>query len=407
VGGEGEASSGPSSEFTRDQLIGLVAAAALARFTISMRDHRRALEAAQQADRSTMTTPLELERLAVPMDRERRRQAEKAGDQLMKRINERLEVAIEATGQDEETSGPPNRGLRYPPSEEQVFAWLLSLVGPTAVGEVGHEFARDCTDDAEVAAYAVAHMQWKRRAPLGDRVGAALLPATTAAFEELLGALVRLWLTLYPGALGVDRSQIPVGVARAYQGPDDILRAAVDNKVREVLSKAPAEWRELLKNEPGVDLGVLTDQWHLVCEVLARRNVIVHWGGRVDADYLARLPEGMARPVLGEVLVTDANYAKKTFDLFEHLGTALGVAWLAQLVPKGPVPAEQAADHLYSALKEGRYRDALVSVSSGSVQVDSRFVLGCGDTSYRCRAHLDNAAWGHRSQVGQVLRRHL
>jgi hypothetical protein len=42
------------------QLIGLVVAAALPRFTISMRDHRRALEAAQQAGRPTMTTPPEV-----------------------------------------------------------------------------------------------------------------------------------------------------------------------------------------------------------------------------------------------------------------------------------------------------------------------------------------------------------
>jgi len=212
VGGEGEASSGPSSEFTRDQLIGLVAAAALARFHhLDARPPPR-LEAAQQADRSTMTTPLELERLAVPMDRERRRQAEKAGDQLMKRINERLEVRLRQQGKTRRPRDRPTGACATLPPRSRSLRGFSRLLADRR-REVGHEFARDCTDDAEVAAYAVAHMQWKRRAPLGDRVGAALLPATTAAFEELLGALVRLWLTLYPGALGVDRSQIPVGVA--------------------------------------------------------------------------------------------------------------------------------------------------------------------------------------------------
>ena len=102
---------------------------------------------------------------------------------------------------------------QYPVADEQIIAWLVSLVGHAAVSDTAREFARDCHEDLETASCAIAYAEWKYGAPLADRVAAALVPAATAAFEELLAALLRLWLTLYPGALGVDNTAMTVGVA--------------------------------------------------------------------------------------------------------------------------------------------------------------------------------------------------
>lgn len=235
----------------------------------------------------------------------------------------------------------------------------MTLVGRARVTDMERQFTKDCEEDPETARYAMAYAQWKYRAPLADTVGKALVPAATSAFEELLAALLRLWLTLYPDALAMNMTNVVLGVVRSYESSEDFERSAVDAKVREILKKPPPGWNELLRRELRICPAELTEHWDEILEVFARRNVIVHWGGHVDDDYLARQPRNVPLPTVGEVLVTDSTYSRTTLDVLEHLGTTLGVAWLAQLVPTGPLPAQQAAGYLYSALKERRWKDAL------------------------------------------------
>lgn len=345
-----EPTSNDGSPFPLDDFIALTVGASLAKFTSSVADHRRVLDTIQ---RSVFAKPFE--RPTESLDRLRRRRAENAADKHMQRIRAQVTAA----------APPPDAAQQakrhHPPGDEQLFAWFMTtLIGPAAVADVGRQFAEDCDDDPETARYAIAYAQWKYRAPLGDSVGTALVPATTSAFEELLAALLRLWLTRYPDALGVDKTQIAVGVARSYRDSDDIFRSAVDDKVRAVLQKSPFEWSELLERKLKFSLESLTKYWDEVIEVFARRNVIVHWGGRADDDYLSRLPQSATRPATGAAVITDLAYSRRTFDLFEHLGIALAVAFLAHLVPKGPLPAEYSADFLYLALKEHRPQDAWI-----------------------------------------------
>ena len=75
-------------DFSRDERIALVVTAALVGFTGSLRDHRRALDAAEQVGWSMVAKPRDLERLAESLDRQRRRQGEAAADRLMQRIRE-------------------------------------------------------------------------------------------------------------------------------------------------------------------------------------------------------------------------------------------------------------------------------------------------------------------------------
>ncbi len=347
------------AQFSRDHLIAYAVSAAAARFTLTLHDLRRALGGARQSDRTNLVQPKTLEAAARSLDGPRRRQAKLAGKNLFKRLKAHFErlLTVESASA---TPEQPTEGVRYPHPEEQVVAWVFSLIGPEEVGEIARSFAKDCQEDPEVAHYALAYAQWQYRLPLEDRIGKSLVPAATAAFEELLAALLRLWLTLYPQALDIDKTNMPVGEARGYQGREDIIRAAVDNKVRELLRGSPQDWDELLKKRRGIELRGLTDSWDDICEVFARRHVLVHWGGRVDTAYLNRLPRGVQRPTLGTQLTTDAAYVKRAISLLENLGASLAVRWLAELLPKGPLPAEFAADHLYAALREQRLHDALV-----------------------------------------------
>ena len=266
-------------DFSRDERIAFVVAAALVRFTGSLRDYRRALDAAEQSDRSMVAKLRDLERLAGSLDRQRRRQGETAADRVMQRIREHVAKAAPATGPEGQLTATHQVKRRYPPADEQILAWLVTLVGRVAVTDVEREFAKGCDEDPETARYAMAYAQWKHRAPLADSVGKSLVPAATSALEELLAALLRLWLTLYPDALGMNKTSVALGVIRSYESSEDVDRSAVDNRVRDVLQKPPPEWHELLRRELHVCLPDLTEYWDEVLEVFARRNVIVHWGG--------------------------------------------------------------------------------------------------------------------------------
>jgi hypothetical protein len=341
---------------SRDQLIAYAVSAALARFTLTLSDLDRTIDAARQADRSYSVLPKALEEMGRSLDGARRRAGKVAGDNLFKRLKSQFEQILPEEGSSETTS----LGVGYPLPEEQIVAGLVALLGPNEISDTLSIFRSDCKDDAETAHYALAYMQWKYRSPLTDHIGRTVVPAVTAALEEPLAALLRLWLTLYPEALSVPKSQVEVGEAVAYKSGQDIMRAAIDNKIRESLRGSPMDWRELLATRRGIDLGELTDAWNDICEIFARRHVLVHWGGRVDAKYLERLPRGIEAPALGERSVTDASYAKRAIGLISYLGTCLAITWLALLVPKGAAPAQLAGDYLYRALKERHFRDAYI-----------------------------------------------
>lgn len=86
------------------------------------------------------------------------------------------------------------------------------------------------------------------------------------------------------------------------------------------------DWAAWFRKYSENDLSALAMGWSDVVEAFQRRHVVIHNGGLVSRQYLARVPDA---PVgLGDRLQIDGDYLRNVFDQLDVLGTVLGVrAW--------------------------------------------------------------------------------
>jgi hypothetical protein len=125
----------------------------------------------------------------------------------------------------------------------------------------------------------------------------------------------------------------------------------------------------------GVDIRSLTPHWTQVEEVLARRNAIVHRGGRVDLRYLAAT--NRAETPDGESLDVDERYLARSVDALAALAIVL-----ATTVHQRPGSAGEDATQF-----------ALHYLRSGQPYRAESILLGASDAYYRARNPRDLAIW--------------
>jgi hypothetical protein len=343
--------------FSRPDRIALVVGGIWTRLVLQLNEARELLEAAADRDRRSSNRPSDLQILGRGLGGETRRRVERAAEAAAAKAEGDLYLVL--AGDDGHASGQPTGKNRYPPAPEQLFLGAMIGIGPSRLREVVGTMLAECSNDSDAVRYALRYLQWKRREPLTTIAGRALLPIIVADFEELLAALVRMWLSLYPKALAVDRQTVTVGMVGSYESTDDVLRLAIDEKVDDFMNTSPEEWRRALADKLHIDCVKLTSDWPAVLEIFARRHAIVHAGGLVDDRYLKRLPRGTSAPTIGTPLVTDRAYVSAAIDRTEQLATGLVVAWLEHFLPAGdPHVPEIASDPVLRALEQRRWRDA-------------------------------------------------
>lgn len=360
--------------FSRPDRIALVVGGAWTRLILQLNEARELLEVAADRDRRSSSRPSDLQILGRGLGGEKRRLVERATEAAATKAEGDLLLLL--AGEDRRASGQPAAKKRYPAAPEQLFLLAMIGIGPSRLRKVISTMLAECNNDSDAVRYALRYLQWKRRDPLTTIAGRALLPIIVADFEELLAALVRLWLTLYPEALGVDRHQVTVGVVGSYESIDDIVRLAIDEKVDDFMNSSPEDWRRTLADKLHIDCVEFASDWSAILEILARRHAIVHAGGLVDDRYLKRLPPGTVIPTIGTPLVTDRAYISAAIERSEQLATGLVVAWLAHFLPAGDshVP-EIASDPVLRALEQRRWQDAanLAQIALSGFDVDHQY----------------------------------
>ncbi len=337
--------------FTDDEQVALVAGVAWTRFRNHMAGYRSLFELAARRDTMARDRPLELQRLGRSLGSAKRRTVETAVAEVARRIEADFAAKAETGGEAPDIAG----GLRHPVAVEQAIAAVIVGMGRDMFDRDEATLAVAVGSNGDAARYAMEYALWTRGEAPSTVVGRTLLPAVVASFGELLGGLVRLWLTVDDKA--IDKKQIPVGLLRKYP-PQDILRRVVDETTDEVIGQGLTKWNKQLAEKPGVRLDSLTEAWPQLVEAFARRNAIVHAGGVADSVYIGRLPEGADEPQLGTPLVCDKRYTEGVLAAVEDFAAALTVAWLARLVPESDQAAAVAEGEVVRALKEKRWRDA-------------------------------------------------
>lgn len=340
-------------DYSMGQRMALVLRTTLTRFTITLHDLRRLIVQAKDEElrRRPPDDLREVEKLI----------SWRHSASLVKRIERAAEDAftgVIAYFDSLEADAPsgPREGqdfLRYPAAFEYIVAALTMKVTRDRVQEFWRMVAV-ADEDPDGTRYAMLWLQWKYAPPLPDRLATALLPTLTAAFEEVLGAIFRLRLNVHPGE--VKEKRIAIKTLSLYE-PGDLQLRAIDDKVRELIRKSPAGWADQTQRDIQLDVRTTGLHWEQLEEVFARRDVLVHAGGRVDAQYMERTHSSDAE--LGQSLFCDEEYFAAALSALDETAQFLVAAYFAKLTTTGPDPAELAATLILRFLQGKRWDDAL------------------------------------------------
>lgn len=133
--------------------------------------------------------------------------------------------------------------------------------------------------------------------------------------------------------------------------------SVVSAAVLKLIAGGIENWSAYLIRWPKIPLRDVVRDWDAVVEAFVRRNALVHAAGRVDADYLRRLPQSYPRPVLGSSVHCTHEYLLSAVDRFGAVGAALPHLLFAKLRP-GVLPADTAVRPVVVLLERGRFADA-------------------------------------------------
>lgn len=347
-------------QFPRDDVVAMVVQAALQRFGGEIAEFRTLLRLVARA-RVEHERPRELKRLGDEIGRDRRRRGEEAIREMRPVFESEIERAFGDSSESETESAPSRK--RYPWAPEQLAALAMVSTGHARLNSLLGELVTRCGEDQATMRYALGYLAWTSQSPPVEVLAEVLLPPLVASFENLVAALVRLWATLHPEALNVHLKDLKGGDVLDYETRDDLVRLLADRRAEEFVSERPEDWARRFSDGLRIDLAELADDWPAVLEVFARRNVVVHSGGRVDAPYLARLGHRDEPPTVGSRLQTDESYIATALDRLEWLGNSLGLLLLAHFAPAGSYTAGLAHQTVVRALETMHWREARIIAS--------------------------------------------
>ncbi|RIX30536.1 hypothetical protein [Amnibacterium setariae] len=185
-----------------------------------------------------------------------------------------------------------------------------------------------------------------------------LLGALIADFEVLLAGLVRELIDLHPGLLSTSDRQFAWKDVIAYESLDAFKESVVEKAVDSLLRESYVEQMRWLETRAHVTPPpIATDL--TTREVLQRRHVHMHNGGRVSAPYLENLRGLRPEPELGTLLPVSADYLRDAADRL-LIVTLTITARIAYSVMKDPEEVEHVerflGDSLYRLLQQARHR---------------------------------------------------
>ena len=217
----------------------------------------------------------------------------------------------------------------YPLSAETASTFVEVVLRNVKEETFREKFSAYANDPPKTQ-YIMANVRLGTKVERESTLGAALLPFIVSKMEEFLGSLVRTMLVLYPETLG-ELKPVPTEIIRRYSAnisSSDLLRWQIDQKVASFLQGSPEEWRDTLNKKTKIDIASAGADWDAIMEVIQRRHAVVHNNGRVDNEYLSKVPERLRSGLEeGSTLVCSTRYMTSALVEIETWAICLSLFW--------------------------------------------------------------------------------
>lgn len=117
-------------------------------------------------------------------------------------------------------------------------------------------------------------------------LGSAVVVAAVTQLELLLGECMRAFFYRFPDALGESQDKLTLGELLECASIDEARSLLVTRRIDALMFSGLANWLKVIDKKVGVDLGWNRKVVAAVQEIVLRRHLIVHTGGKVSEAYL-------------------------------------------------------------------------------------------------------------------------
>lgn len=171
-----------------------------------------------------------------------------------------------------------------------------------------------------------------------------LLTSLIASVEVMIGNTVSAFYLANPEALGSDEKEFSLTDLRGLGSIDDAVEEAIARRTDAFMYQSTGDWRRWFARTTKTDFETIAIDWPTTNEVIERRHVIVHNGGRASKQYLNRT--GLTESVrVGTELVVDDEYLSRAVDEVLVFGVLLAATTWAHVRPDaGRDPGREVQD---------------------------------------------------------------
>ena len=163
-----------------------------------------------------------------------------------------------------------------------------------------------------------------------------LLMTSVNDFENFFAGLARASYAFQPQVLRESSKTYSWADVAAYESIDEFTEFAIDEQVDRLMREGLDEWMKFVSKATRIKPDNLTKCADPVAEVLQRRHIITHNGGRVSRTYLERTKGVVgAGTKLGQQLSVSREYLNDALDRFALLATTIGTASTAAVERTG------------------------------------------------------------------------
>lgn len=223
-----------------------------------------------------------------------------------------------------------------------------------------------------------------------------LLLSAVAQFEVFVSRLITASLRFDPAGLSESDTKYTFGDVAAFSTLDSFTNAAADTFVDSLMHSGMAGWMKFLARATRSDTAWVSD---LLAEVVMRRNVHVHAGGKASAQYLASLGKNAAAVQVGDDLPVTEAYLEDSLNRMARAAIVLSQSGIAavyganrgKLLPEDLGQDTGVVDASFDLLSAGRFQ----AVAPLAEQLEA--FVSKNSTKERLRV---NSMWAQKKWLG-------
>ena len=195
-----------------------------------------------------------------------------------------------------------------------------------------------------------------------------MVTAAVSSFEVLISAALRYVFDANPDLMGSAGAEKKFSLfdLKKLGSIDDATQLLVNSRIDDLLYGSFKSWSQWWEKTLKFGFEEVSVSWEKLNEIVERRHIIVHNGGRVSQRYIEAVPSANPTVELGERLMVDKAYVVEALSQLRIVGVLLAMITLIKLdTEHADVAISRMHRVLYESLTTDDWKGALAIADAG------------------------------------------